>query len=205
MASRQVTFKVTAELLHNLLKLPADVRVTGFSEQVYFDSGAYALRCESDTFPETPEGYKLPEATPQYSMVHGRAVFEGWSGLPPADLTPPPMTPEQVAELRAALEKTHTGRTAAETAAFTVSDTPVVVAPPFPVDGDEPGLVRVDAPDGNGGYIVPNDPDMVRLAREAMSGEAPYVAIGSAPDARPSPFVVLAPRDEPDAPHVVGG
>jgi hypothetical protein len=54
------------------------------------------------------------------------------------------------------------------------------LTPPFPVDGDEPGLVRVDAPDGCGGYIVPNDPDIVRLAREALGG------------------------GEPDAPHVVG-
>lgn len=56
---------------HQVLKLPADCRITGIAmhPSLYFDRDEVTFRIESPDFMETPEGGMLPEVQAMYSNV----------------------------------------------------------------------------------------------------------------------------------------
>ncbi len=96
---RRGVFKITAELLHTVLRLPANSKVTGFSPYVYWEQDAYAIRVVCDDLPEVTPGHAATELDPQYRTGgDGQPEFMGW-GLPnTATPTAPPSmdTPQRM-------------------------------------------------------------------------------------------------------------
>lgn len=79
---REAVFRATPELLHDLLRLPADAKVTGFRHRLDLAGDVYEVRIVSDEFPLTPAMHVLPECNPTYERTGGgETKFLGW-GLP---------------------------------------------------------------------------------------------------------------------------
>lgn len=84
--SRQAVLRVSCDLLsapdveaianpyHLALKLPANCRITGISNQIYFYSDEIAFRIESPDFVETEPCNVLPEVVALY-MDHGKSTI----------------------------------------------------------------------------------------------------------------------------------
>lgn len=79
---RTAIVRISNELLHHLLKLPEDAKVVDFSRDLFFFAGDYALRVESQSFPQTEPGMMPLTLEPLYRNVDGLAEFVGWNGLP---------------------------------------------------------------------------------------------------------------------------
>ena len=76
----QRIIRINDKLLHDLLNMPKDVAVVGFSTGFYFDSGDYALKIESKLFSDVPPDQKIPEIQSLYRVGTG---VVGWKSLAP--------------------------------------------------------------------------------------------------------------------------
>lgn len=81
----QRIFRVTAQLMQDILRLPADCRVVDLSAHIFFDTGDWAVKVESPVFSDVKPGCCIPTVMPVYrsEFVDGRMAVEfvGWDGF----------------------------------------------------------------------------------------------------------------------------
>jgi hypothetical protein len=70
-------FRVSHELLAEVLMLPAGTKIVGVSEQPFFFSGELAIKVEHPAFDPVPPVKAIPEYAPMYSQVT-TPKFDGW-------------------------------------------------------------------------------------------------------------------------------
>ena len=73
----QRIIRVTDELLHHILLLPADAMVVDFARDIVAQSRDYLVTVESATFPETA-GERISYVSACYRRTNEKAEFAGW-------------------------------------------------------------------------------------------------------------------------------
>ena len=83
MSERRVAIlRVTEELLHQVLLLPDDARITGVSAHQFFPTDGLAIRVECSAFPVVREWHLVPMVMAVYRLGHdGKPAFAGWDGM----------------------------------------------------------------------------------------------------------------------------
>jgi len=79
---RVAKFKIGAELLRELLYLPADAKILDVRTDAFCRAGAgcdVEIKVESETLPEVVDGGLIPEVKPMWQVIDGNPVLQKWT------------------------------------------------------------------------------------------------------------------------------